>query len=379
MSSLSRREFLKLALAAAVTARIGGKLLAAAGSSAVPAPTSAPSGGELPRRVLGKTNEKVTILGLGCGWIGNCTRTKGPDSEVRSTPVTPEETAAMVKAAYEGGIRYFDTSPDYLNSEARLGPAIEPFRKDIFLVSKVNFGATHQKEVDEKTNLSHSLQEDLDRSLELLKTDHLDLLLLHCLDQRPQTTPSLWNRANRPKEEQIDLLGKGGALEFLVKARKAGRVRFIGISVHANDRKPDDPFADTIAAISGSDEWDVIMTFVNPVGRAKWDFEGKVVAPAVKKNIGIAAMKVLGGDGQFADDYDRFFRYSLSVPGVATAVVGVSKLEEVHRAIKAARDFRPLNEGEMAEMIALGKKNTGKTAAMLHRHNDRDHAGVQLA
>jgi len=122
-------------------------------------------------------------------------------------------------------------------------------------------------------------------------------------------------------------------------------------------------------------EVDVIRPFVNYVSRAENNTEAIMVEFARQRGIGVTAMKVLGGDGQMSDDYDRAFRYALSVPGVQCALVGASSVEEVRRAVKAAEDFRPLTEIEMKETIALGRQlfeSKSKKAELLRHHVSRD-------
>ena len=130
------------------------------------------------------------------------------------------------------------------------------------------------------------------------------------------------------------------------------------------------------------DDFDVVMSFVNYVSRAKTNTEAHVIEPAHRKNLGVIAMKVLGGSGQMADDYDRAFRYALSVPGVACAIIGVKNPDEVRRAVKAAREFRPLSPAEMDETIRMGAEMLHKQpnkAAMLQKHELRDCGGDRVA
>jgi len=336
--SLTRREFLKSALVAGAAAGLAD--YATAIGQTPPAATG-PDSGELPRRVLGRTKERVTILGLGTAYIAN----KGRDA------IDDAKTRALIEAAYEGGIRYFDTSPDYKDSEFRLGQALAEVRERIFLVTKIN------------PLTAEGAEKEFANSLKLLKTDHVDLLLQHGIGCAGPTTDTKM------------ILGKGGSLEFLIKAKKAGMTRFIGLSIHI-------PFAPGLALLNASDEWDVVMPFVNYVSRAEINAEKEVVESCRARNIGVTAMKVLGGDGQLANDYDRAFRYTLSVPGLACALVGCRDAGEVKRAVRAARDFRPLTDKEMKETIKLGEemfKAKSKKVSMLQRHYAADLGGVWLA
>ncbi len=346
--TLSRRDFLKAAVVAGVASKLGSL---AFGEPA----TTQPASGDIAQRILGHTKQSVTLLGLGCGYIGH-------------KPNTEADTAKVIEAALEGGIRYFDTSADYLESESRLGPALKSARKDIFLVTKINYPD------------AEACEKEFANSLKLLGTDHVDLLLLHCVGQRKETT-----------EPMDKILAAGGAIEFLNKVKKDGRTRFIGMSIHAvtgKDGKPTaEPFAPAKKILDNAD-LDVVMPFVNYVSRNEINAEENIVAPCAKKGLGVVAMKVIGGAGAKAaaaplsDDYDRAFRYTLSVPGVACGIIGCRTVDEVNRAIRAAKEFKPMSEAEMAETIKIGAQllaAKSQKVAMIREHYPIDMGGVQIA
>ena len=181
MGRISRRELIKAALAAGAALPL-----------ACRAPWAGNSASALPRRVLGKTGASVTILGLGCAWIAK-------------DPAT--DTAAIVKAALDCGIRYFDTAPNYVHSEERLGNLLAGVRDEIFLVTKLDH-------TDAKT-----AEADLRQSLKLLRTDHVDLLLLHGVG-----LPNGWQDVRR-------IVAPDGVLAYLRKAKSQGLTRFIGMSL----------------------------------------------------------------------------------------------------------------------------------------------------
>ena len=113
------------------------------------------------------------------------------------------------------------------------------------------------------------------------------------------------------------------------------------------------------------------MPFINYMAPAKWPASAAMIEKARRRNLGIVGMKTLGGQGQLADDYDTAFRYVLSVPGVACALIGVHNKEEVQRAVKAAREFRPLTEAEMADAIRRGEemlRTKSRDISWLDRH-----------
>ena len=288
-----------------------------------------PRATELPRSVLGRTKERVTILGLGCAYAGG--------------RVDEQTTRATLETALEGGVRYFDSAPEYTKAEERLGPVVKSVRDEVFLTTK-----TYAQEA------VHA-EKDLMQALANLQTDHVDLFLQHGVGLDSVSDPDT-------------ILGKGGSLEFMRKAKAKGLTRFIGMSVHA-------PHRTALRLLRASDEWDVVMPFVNYVSRAQGTVESDgadMFALAREKNLGIVAMKVLGGNpGLLADDYDRAFRYALSVEGVACAVIGVMNRHHVTRAVQAARDFCPMTGQEMADTIKLGEelvRAKSAKATTLDRH-----------
>lgn len=327
----TRREFMKSALAIGAAANLAG----AGGNGLEGEPP-----GAMPRRVLGRTKQSVTILGLGCAYAGG--------------GIPESDTTAIIEAALEGGVRYFDAAPEYTAAEERLGPVIAPVRDECFLVTKTY--AFNAKDAEK----------DLAGSLKRLKTDHVDLFLQHGVGLRPT-------------EETEQALWQDGSLAFLCKAKKEGLTRFIGMSVHA--RHPG-----VLLLLDESDAWDVVMPFVNYVARAQDTGEREVeglVPRAQRDNLGVVAMKVLGGNpGLLADDYDRAFRYALSVPGVACALIGVRSVAEVKRAVRAAKEFRPFTAAEMAETIRKGEeivREKSEKSAMLYRHRTRDFGSFYYA
>jgi aryl-alcohol dehydrogenase-like predicted oxidoreductase len=122
--------------------------------------------------------------------------------------VTQSEADATLELLLEHGINHIDTAASYGESEQRIGPWMKRCRAQFFLATKT----------EERT--SRAARESLQRSLELLQTDHVDLFQIHNLSNREE-----WEIA----------LGAGGALEAFVEAREEGLVRFIGVTGHGVD------------------------------------------------------------------------------------------------------------------------------------------------
>lgn len=194
------------------------------------------------RRKLGKTGETLPVVG--CGGI-------------LVMDETPEESARLVKLAIDRGVNYFDVAPTYGNAEEMLGPALEPYRRDVFLACK-----TTEREKDKAAA-------ELVRSLERLRTDHLDLYQLHGLSS---------------VEEVEKACGPGGALEVFREAKDAGKVRHLGFSAHSEE-----------AALAAMDKFE-FETILFPLNRHTWHrgkFGLKVVAEAQARGMGILALKCL--------------------------------------------------------------------------------------
>ncbi len=146
--------------------------------------------GGIEKRSLGKTGEKLSMIGFG-GIVVN--------------QATTEQAAARVKEAIDYGINYFDVAPSYGNAEEMLGPALEPYRKDVFLACK-----TTERKKD-------GARKELEQSLKYLRTDHFDLYQLHAV-----TT----------LEDVDTIFGKSGAMQTFVEEREEGKVTYLVFSAH---------------------------------------------------------------------------------------------------------------------------------------------------
>src|SRR5580693_1089572 len=224
------REFLKQAALTAATVASTSQLHASAKTPANP----------IARRTLGKTGEKLSIIGFG------------------GIVVMNEETGAssnIVAEAVDRGINYFDVAPSYGNAQERLGPALAPYRKNCFLACK-----TEGRAKDDS-------RKQLEESLRLLKTDHVDLYQFHALT----------------KMTELDkVLGPGGAMETMEAAKKEGKIRYIGFSVHS---------VETALAALDRYNFDTILFPVNWVLFTQAEFGPKILKRAQEKQMGILALK----------------------------------------------------------------------------------------
>jgi predicted aldo/keto reductase-like oxidoreductase len=310
---LSRRELLRGA-AAAVTLELGRKELLAAEP--------------LPTRTLGKTGLQLPVLGFGTAPCGIRRSLKNG--------------AALYNEAIDLGITYFDTAPadtGYGRAQQQLGQVVKARRKEIFLVTKCHEG-----------NGEAALRL-LKQNLEELRTDHADLVHIHSLGDLDVRT----------------VLGKNGIYPALLKAKRDGLLRYVGVSGHSRPARFLELLRET--------ELDVMMCAVNFVDRHTYDFENRVWPTAAKKNLGLVAMKVFGGmkydqksmsnSVMPQEHLDLAFRYALSVPRVSLAVVGMATRQELLRNVERVRAFQPLNSKQRQALAPLGKQLAAQWGAHL--------------
>ena len=272
------------------------------------------SKGVIEKRSLGKTGEKLSMIGFG---------------GIVVDKATTEEAAARVKEAIDHGINYFDVAPSYGNAEEMLGPALEPDRKSVFLSCKTG---ERKKE---------GARKELEQSLKYLHTDHFDLYQLHAV-----TTL-----------DDVDIIfGKGGAMETFQEARDEGKVRYLGFSAHSVE-----------AAMALMDGFD-FDTILFPFNYATWyagNFGPQVMERAHKKEMGILALKSMAWrpweDGEERtisktwykphtdpEEAKKGLRFTLSHPVTAAIPPGHEDLFSM--ALKLAKDFKPMAKREIKEM-----------------------------
>jgi predicted aldo/keto reductase-like oxidoreductase len=316
---MTRREFLESVAATGTVLSCAGALEAANGT--------------LPARSLGKTGARVSILAMGAG--SRFLMYKDED-----------EALEAAKQALDAGITYVDTSDDYGQnhlSERRIGKALKGRRQGIFLATKLSSrdGAESRRIVEE--------------SLRALQVDQVDLIHIHSLTS---------------EDDLASIEAKGGVLEQLMKMRDEKLMRFVGITSHT------DP-AVLRTALERHD-FDCTQMALNgartgmksgkggmvPNPDITTSFETTALPVAAKKNMGVIAMKVFAQDALVGHAQpEKLLRYSLSLP-VATAVVGMPKLEYITANVQVAKNFQPLSRSEM-------KQISGALTAMKKAELDR--------
>jgi len=294
-----RRNFLKGAVAAGVVAKYG-SVAQAANSSGIPT------------RTLGHTDQQVSMLGLGGYHIGN-------PSEAEATKI--------IRTAADNGITFMDNCWDYHDgdSEVRMGKALrDGYRQKVFLMTKI----------DGRDAKTAALQ--IDQSLQRLQTDHLDLLQFHEVI-----------RMNDPER----IFAPGGGMEAAVKAREAGKVRFIGFTGH---KSPQIHKHMLEVADQHQFKYDSVQMPLN-VMDAQYESFGKIVLPMLQeRNIGVLGMKPIGAGILLTSgkvSAVECLRYALSLP-TSVVITGCESMKDVQQAIDLGRNFQPLSETERAALLS---------------------------
>jgi hypothetical protein len=281
----------------------------------------------MPTRNLGTTGYQVGIFSLG----GQSAIEKADNFDVA---------VPLIERALDLGVNYVDTSARYGGVEHRwseqyFGEVMKTRRSEVYLATK-----SHDRTRDGSWKL-------LERSLELLKTDHIDLWQMHALSRMDQVEASF---------------AKGGAIEAFVEAKEQGVVRHLGVSGHA------DP--DVLIAAIERHDFDCILLALNAADPHHLSFKQRLLPLAVEKEMGIIGMKIPARglilsswkapddpESRYAGtvpgplDMTEAMRYVLSLP-VSTVIVGCDDIPQLEENIEIARGFNPMSQGQLAELEA---------------------------
>lgn len=274
----------------------------------------------LPRRTLGRTPEKVSIIGF-------------PGLSLRH--YEQNQCTAGIHDAFERGVNYFDVAPAYGDAEIKMGIGLQGIdRSRIFLACKT------------KMRDKEGAREELERSLNRLKTDHFDLYQMHCL---------------RTPQEVQQALGPDGAIETFLKAKEEGKVRYLGFSAHTTKA--------ALEAMKGF-RFDTVMFPINFIEFFKMEFGKSVLELANKQGAAVLAIKPMCG-GAWPKDAEKTrknwyrpledeseislaLRFTLSQQRVA-AGIPPAFLDLLDKAIEAARSYHPITKAETDKLQELAK------------------------
>lgn len=268
--------------------------------------------GVIPRRTLGRTGEKVSIVGLGGSHIG-----KQSDEQ---------ESLRIIRTALDQGMNFLDNSWDYNDgqSEIRMGKALrDGYRQKAFLMTKI----------DGRTKKSAAQQ--LDESLKRLQVDHVDLLQFHEIIRM---------------EDPDRIFAPGGALEAVLEAKQAGKLRYIGFTGH---KSPDIHLKMLATAKAHQFHFDTVQMPLNVMDAHYESFEKKVLPVAIEQHVGVLGMKPMGDhvilDSKAVSPIECL-HYAMSLP-VSVVITGCDSLPILEQALKAARTFQPLKAPQVSALL----------------------------
>jgi len=274
---------------------------------------TAPAAGEMPYRTLGRSGEKVSIIGLGGYHM--------------AVPKDESESTRIVRSAIDGGINFMDNCWDYHDgeSEVRMGKALrDGYRKRVFLMTKTD------------GQVKDAYNQQLEDCLRRLQTDMIDLVQFH--------------EVIRPGDPDR-IFGPNGAFEAALAAKKAGKIRYIGFTGH---KDPDIHLKMLHTAFAHDFTFDAVQMPLNVMDAHYKSFAHKVVPVLVEHGIGVLGMKPLGA-GIILESNTvtaiECLHYAMNLP-TSVVINGCDSVERVHQALEAARTFRPLSEAQVSALLA---------------------------
>lgn len=274
--------------------------------------------GDMLYRTLGRTGEQVSAIGMG-------------GFHIAQHGLTEAESIRLVRSGIDRGITFMDNSWDYNEgqSEIRMGKALKDgYRQKVFLMTKID-GRTRDL-----------ARQQIETSLERLQTDHLDLVQHHEIIRY---------------DDPDRIFAKGGAMEAVLEAKKAGKVRHIGFTGHK------DPhihlYMLKVAADHGF-HYDSVQMPLNVMDAHYRSFARMVLPELVKAEIGVLGMKSMG-DGVILKSKVvspiECLHYALSLP-TSVVITGIDKPEILDQAFEAVRTFKPMDREHVAQILAKTKE-----------------------
>ena len=315
---ISRRELIKLSTASGLVAAG----LAASNKAIKPLlaqdlPNSQIKQGEMIYRQLGRTGEKVSLVGLGGHHIGR------PEDE--------QFAIALIRKAIDGGINFMDNSWDYHDggSELRMGKALQNgYRDRVFLMTKID-GRTKK-----------AAAEQIDQSLLRLRSDRIDLLQHHEIIRM---------------EDPDRIFASGGSMEAVLEAQEAGKVRYIGFTGHK------DPLVH-LRMLEIADQnnfrFDAVQMPLNVMDAHFRSFERLVLPVLVEKEIGVLGMKSMGDPYILKSNTVspiECLHYAMNLP-TSTVITGIEKMPILDQAFEAVSTFEPMSEEQVNALLDRTKE-----------------------
>jgi len=307
MKSVNRRGFIKTGIAgAAGMVALSPSLVAAASSEQQE---------NIIYRTLGKTGMKVPVISFG---------------------VMRSDSSSLCKAAYDKGIKLFDTANVYLNgnSETMLGNLLANYpRNSFYLATKVKPSGLDRDGKPGNQTTADGFLEKFNVSLFRLKMDYVDILYVHDI-------------------RNPEMLDYKPIVNAVKKLKKDGKIKFIGVSTHANEPTVIE------AAASDSDTWDVILTAYN-FKQTYINELNSAIKKAYQAGLGIVAMKTMAGGGFLDKDKTKpinstaALKWVLSNPDITTTIPGMTDFDQLDLNVKILADISITDE-EKKDLIVAG-------------------------
>ena len=305
MTNLSRRGFIKTGITGAAGIVITPSVIQAA--------TPVEEDNAI-YRVLGKTGMKVPVISFG---------------------VMRSDNPALCKAAYEKGIKLFDTANGYQNgnNETMLGNVLKMYpRNSFFLATKVKPAGISREGKPSQETTEEDFLNNFSTSLSRLQMDYVDILYVHDISN-------------------TELLEYKPIINAAKKLKKEGKVRFMGFSTHRNE-------AAVIDAAASTGNWDVILTAYNFQQAYRMELDA-AVRKASAAGIGIIAMKTLAGGG-FLDkgrtkpiNTSAAIKWVLSNPDISSTIPGMTSFDQLDLNVKLLTDIT-LSDQDKKDILIAG-------------------------
>lgn len=268
--------------------------------------------GEMLYRILGRTGEQISVIGLGGHHIGR--------------PKSEQEAIQLIHSAIDRGINFMDNSWDYHNggSEIRMGKALQGgYRKKVFLMTKID-GRTKE-----------AAAKQIDESLRRLQTDHIDLMQHHEVIRM---------------EDPDRIFSAGGSMEAVIAAQKAGKIRYIGFTGHK------DPLVHLRmldVAAQNNFRFDAVQLPLNVMDAHFRSFEQQVLPILVKNQIGVLGMKSMGDQTILKSNTVKpieCLHYAMNLP-TSTVITGIESMNILEQAFEAVRTFTPMSQKQVTDLL----------------------------
>ncbi|MEH2293963.1 aldo/keto reductase [Nostoc sp.] len=277
--------------------------------------------GEMLYRNLGGTGEKVSVIGLGGFHIGSIKE--------------EQESIKLIRNAIDRGINFMDNSWDYHNGRSHrwMGNALKNgYREKVFLMTKI----------DGRSKSAAKMQ--IDESLKDLQVDRIDLMQHHEILRF---------------EDPDRVFAPGGAMEAVVEAQKAGKIRYIGFTGHKN---PLIHLQMLETAAQNGFRFDTVQMPLNVMDAHFRSFEHQVLPVLVKNNIGVLGMKSIGESYILRSNTVsaiECLHYAMNLP-TSVVITGIDSMEILDQAFEAVRTFKPMDQAQVTALLARTREAAAK-------------------